>query len=192
MTTDFNAHLALVRADAEAKAAEAKKLMETVRIRALETFDIVGRLNVLGAERVVQVGKPSEHLGILMFVVDEQAHGTLLTFGSSDNPSGFHRLCWCCVNGMSILEKSLDAAYGLRSWDLGTNDHGKELVMTRIREAVEAGEYAWIENPDAARLQRLAPLLDIEQKKSSPLRLMSLTPKEWWTSHTFDHLRAKE
>lgn len=209
IASDFNSLLVSFRADAEAGVAKAaakieeikakakaeieeaetrvfgaRRLVETVPDRALKSFDMVGRLNALGAERVVQVGRVGEYLGVLMFVVDERDHGTLLAFGSTYNHCGFYRPCWCCVNGMRILEMSLDVARSLRSWDLGTNN--KEPVMSRIREAVEAGEWAWIDDPGAPRLQKLAPLLNIEQKDSSVLKLMGITPKEWWPGHSFD------
>lgn len=193
ITDDFAAHLALVHADAVAKTAEAKKLTETVRTRALKAFNIVGRLNALGAERVVQIGEPDEVWGVQMFVIDEKNHGTLLTFGSNDYASGFSRLrLYNARTGAKTDPMEVGVALGLRSWALDDYFCGISDEMIQISRALGADEWAWIDDPGVPRLQKLAPALKIEIKRPSFLRIAGLTPREWWINGNADHLRAKK
>lgn len=190
-TNDFAAHLASVKADANAKTAEAKRLADTVRTRALRAFDIVGRLNALGAERVVQIGAPHEVCGTQMFAINGKNHGTLLTFGAEGTVSAFCRISLRRIRERAKIDPIEAAvALGLRSWDLDC-DCGFDDELERIREAVGAGEWAWIDDPAAVGLQKLAPALGIE-RKTVRLKLANLTPKKWWVCNTVSYLRDRE
>lgn len=203
IAADFAAHIASVHADTEATFAlaraeaekkiraaqqeiyEAKELMEGIRARAPESFDIIGRLNALGAERVVQVGKLDVYYGLQMFIIDDQNHGTLLNFGKHNGKWEFDQLCWCCVDGILISDPiKAGIALGLRSWTLGGRNGFERQLMNVIRKTIETGELqeserARVENPSVEYYRELAPALDIKIKPSPTLRLANLTPKEW-------------
>lgn len=215
IAADFVAHVASVRADTEATFAlaraeaekkiraaqqeiyEAKELMDGIRARAPESFDIIGRLNTLGAERVVQVGEPTRS-GLYMFVIDEQNHGTLLRFGEGGAGWAFNQVCWCCERNKVISDPiKTGIVLGLRSWEVSRYLQFATGVMAIIKETIETGTLQdWdeleLENPSVELFREFAPALNIEIKKSSPLKLASLTPKEWWRDCGVGHLREKE
>lgn len=184
-TTDFSAHFVNVRLETEL-------LAKTIHERALASFDIVGKLNVLGAERVVQVGEHTKEGGTQMFVIDEQNHGTLLSFGGVRG--GFHELCWCCVEACTpeLINDALRTGIALKlhSWNFPYNSSRSEQLMQKIRHVIETGEVdvpglylaPRLEGDDeVAVFQELAPALDIPiDATPRKLKIASLTPESWW------------
>lgn len=216
IAVDFCRHIAQINADSEAeftrvcanakrviRAAEqemheGKRLMEGARARVPESFDIVGRLNALSAERVVQVGQ-STYRGLQMLVIDGQGHGTLLNFSANHSGVwGFTRLCWCCGERKWVVEAiETGIACALRSWDPSQNKMAEELMrgLRDLQEGVAPQEFpSWFgrKEGDEEVLRCLVPALKIEIKVSTPLRLASLTPKQWWTDCSTSNLRVED
>lgn len=166
---DFSAHLIAARTEAHQKMEEARLMMQRIDVRALASFDIVGKLNTLGAERVVQIGDHNK-VGTQMFVIDENDHGTLLSFDGRM----FDWVCWDDRFGnpeiMGVAVRSA-VQLNLRSWDTARRYPNANSVISRVLFRNYYGSKDLYEYASLAK--------DIRDARKLP-RIMDLTPEVWW------------